>query len=526
MYEFDADFVAKLDALRAEGVAPYPNGLEQTHVSTDLHRAFDGVDDPTTVDGFDDVAVAGRLMFRNKMGKAMFLRLQDRGDTVVIGHDDDGNPIHRHGIIQVWVQRDRLGVDAFNQLKKLDIGDFVHARGPVIRTRTGELTIHAQSCQLAGKILETFPDRYHGVQDVELKARRRYVDLFMNPETRAAFKLRSRILRYIRNFLEERDYLEVETPMMQPIPGGAAARPFVTHHNALDLELFLRIAPELYLKRLLVGGLERVFEINRNFRNEGISVKHNPEFTMIELYQAWATYTDLMDLTEELLRGLVRDVVRAGEDNPSLVVEFGDHTVDFGSDFRRAGMDELICEKTELTADQMRDPAALEAFWRAHQSVDDDDRLPTDWGHWWELLFETYVEHTLVSPTFVTRFPAAISPLARRNDEDPELTDRFELIVATWELANAFSELNDPVDQAARFEAQVQARDAGDDEAMYFDADYVRALSYGMPPAAGEGIGIDRLVMLLTGRTTIREVILFPTLRPEKTGETSEADAD
>ena len=520
MYDFDPAWLAKLDELRADGVNPYPNGMAPTHTSTELHAAFKDVEDPTTLEGWGEVAVAGRLMFRNKMGKAMFLRVQDRGEANVEGTDKDGEPEMKGGVIQLWVKRDLVGADAYTRLKKLDIGDHVWARGTLFRTRTGELTLVVTEACLASKILTPFPDRFHGMTDVELRSRQRYVDLFMNSATRDTFRDRSKIIRYVRTFFEDREFIEVETPMMQTIPGGAAARPFVTHHNALDMALYLRIAPELFLKRLLVGGLERVFEINRSFRNEGTSVKHNPEFTMLEFYWAWATYRDLMDLTEELLVGLVKHV--RGDD---MHVAFNGHDIDFSPPFRRAHMDDLIVEHTTLAADQMRDSEALEAYWRAHETVKEGDKLPTTVGKWWEWLFEEYVEHKLVNPTFVTGFPAEISPLARRNDEDPFRTDRFELIVATWELANAFSELNDPVDQAARFAAQVEARDGGDDEAMFFDADYIRALTNGMPPAAGQGIGIDRLVMLLTGRTSIREVILFPTLRPEQS-ESTEPAAD
>jgi lysyl-tRNA synthetase class 2 len=299
--------------------------------------------------------------------------------------------------------------------------------------------------------------------------------------------------------------------MMQVIPGGASARPFITHHNALDIDLFLRVAPELYLKRLVVGGFDRVFEINRNFRNEGISLKHNPEFTMLEFYQAWATYLDLMDLTEELLGALARDVL-----GDALRVTVGEHVIDFSPPYRRASMGDLIVEHAGIDASALRDPAALERRWREIHDVAAGERLPETWAGWWEWYFDAFVEPNLVNPTFVTGFPAEISPLARRSDDDPQLTDRFELIIGTWEIANAFTELNDPVDQAGRFAAQVASKERGNDEAMYFDRDYVRALTYGMPPTAGQGIGIDRLVMLLTGNPSIREVILFPTLRPER----------
>jgi len=506
VFEFDKKFLTKLGELREMGVEPWPNGFEVTHLSTELHARFKGVEDPSAED-YGEVAIGGRIMFRNRMGKAMFIRLADRGEPTVDDVDNEGNAIKRGGVIQVWIKRDNVGEQAYDKLKKLDIGDFLWARGTMMRTRTGEVTLKANAAQMAAKVMSPFPDRFHGVTDVQLRARMRYVDLFMNAETKAVFRMRSRLVRYIRNFFEQRDYLEVETPMMQPIPGGAVARPFETHHNALDMQLFLRIAPELYLKRLVVGGLERVFELNRTFRNEGISLKHNPEFTMIEFYQAWATYEDLIVLTEELVSGLALDVVG------SLQIPFEDKVIDYSRPWKRADMDVLICEATGIAHDQMRDADALRAFWVSKHG--DGEKLPTTVGKWWELLFDEYVEATLINPTFVTGFPAEISPLARRTDGDPFRTDRFEFFINGWEVGNAFSELNDPIDQAERFAAQAQQRTGGDDEAMYFDADYIRALSFAMPPTAGEGIGIDRLVMLLTGTPSIRDVILFPTLRPE-----------
>jgi len=509
MYEFDPAWLAKLEQMRSEGREPYPNGFTVTHVSTELHEKAVGVEDPATLE-LGDVCIAGRVRFRNRMGKAMFLRVQDRGEARVADTDKDGNDVLRGGIIQVYLRRDEVGDEPFAHMKALDIGDFVWVKGFLMRTRTGELSVQAKEIAFAGKIMQPFPDRFHGMTDTETRSRQRYVDLFMNESTRTTFRRRSAILRYLRNFFWDRDFMEVETPMMQPIPGGANARPFQTHHNALDMELFLRIAPELYLKRLVVGGLERVFEINRSFRNEGVSQKHNPEFTMLEFYQAWATDRDLMDLTEELLVGLVDEVIGTRQ------VQFGDFDIDFSPPFRRADMDELIAEFTDLSREDCADPAKMEAFWRANQRVGDDEKLPDTRGKWWEWLFDAYVEGKLVNPTFVTGFPTEISPLSRRRDGEPDRVDRFELIIATWEIANAFSELNDPVDQAQRFADQVAARDAGDEEGMHFDHDYIRALTYGMPPTAGQGIGVDRLVMLLTGQTNIRDVILFPTLRHEQ----------
>jgi lysyl-tRNA synthetase class 2 len=506
MYPFDEKFLTKIEELRAAGVEPYPNGLTVTHTSTELHARFVGVEMPDP----EPVAIGGRVMFRNRMGKVMFLRIQDRGEPSVDDVDSDGTPVKRGGMIQVFVRKNDVGEESYERLKKLDIGDFLWARGTMMRTRTGELSVRAEEACLASKVMTPFPDRFHGVADVELRSRQRYVDLFINPDTRETFRRRSRIVQQFREFFLRRDFLEVETPMLHAIPGGAAARPFVTHHNTLDMPLYLRIAPELYLKRLVVGGLERVFEINRSFRNEGVSPRHNPEFTMIEFYMAWATYDDLMDLTEELLVEVVDTV--AG----TRALSFGDLEMDWSPPFRRADMDALIAENTELSLADLEDPAAMEAYWRARHDVAEGERLPTSRGKWWELLFETHVEHTLINPTFVTGFPTEISPLARRSDGDPSRVDRFELFAATWELGNAFSELNDPVDQAGRFEAQAVARVEGDDESMYFDHDYIRALTYAMPPTAGMGIGIDRVVQLLTDRRHIKEVLLFPTLRPEQ----------
>ncbi len=491
MFEFDAEFLAKAEALRASGVEPWPNGLRVTHTTAEVAAEWQLEPDRRLED--TDVSVGGRVMFRNRMGKALFLRIQDRA-----------------GKLQVYVRKEEVGEATFEVLKGLDIGDFLWARGFVMTTRTGELSVQAREAKLAAKTLTPFPDRWHGLSDVELRSRQRYVDLMMSDESREVFRRRSKIVAFIRDFFHRRDFLEVETPMMQVIPGGANARPFVTHHNALDIDLYLRVAPELYLKRLVVGGFERVFEINRNFRNEGVSTRHNPEFTMLEFYLAWATHEDLIRLTEELLAELVPAVTGGSR------VPFGDQEIDFSRPFRRGDMDELVAEKTGLSRAQLRDVEAMRAFWIANQDSRKD--LPTSMGRWWELLFETYVEQTLVNPTFVTGFPTEISPLARKSDADPAVVDRFELYAAGREIANAFSELNDPVDQAARFQAQVDARAAGDEEGMHFDADYIRALTYGLPPTAGEGIGIDRLVMLLTDRTSIREVILFPTLRPEQAG--------
>ncbi|MEQ1500659.1 MAG: lysine--tRNA ligase [Myxococcota bacterium] len=495
MYPFDEQFLAKLAELRAAGVEPYPSGSVVRDTAAALIAAHGGLESgserPDT-----DVSVGGRVMFRNRMGKALFLRLQDRTGT-----------------IQVYVRKDEArGVDAaaFDRLNGIDIGDHLWARGFVIRTRTGELTVQAREAHLAAKILTPFPDRWHGVADVELRSRQRYVDLFLNEDTRETFRRRSAIVRYVREYFHGREFLEVETPMMQAIPGGATARPFVTHHNALDIDLYLRIAPELYLKRLVVGGLERVFEINKNFRNEGLSFKHNPEFTMLEFYQAWATWHDLVDLTEDLLQGLVQAVCG------TRIVTYGERTIDFTGPYRRASMEELVREATGLA--DVRDGERIRAWWAASGGIPVPDPWPQTIGRCWEAVYDAFVEHALIQPTFVTHHPTEISPLSRRNDQDPTVVDRFELVIAGREIANGFSELNDPVDQADRFAAQARAREAGDAESMHFDEDYVRALTYAMPPTAGEGIGIDRLVMLLTDKASIRDVILFPTHRPARTG--------
>jgi len=476
VYDFDPEWTAKLDELREAGRNPYPGPHEHidiTHYAANVHSEFKKWADPVALVGKKYVSVGGRLMYRNKMGKSMFLRLQDST-----------------GIIQVYVRKENVPEGEFDWLKKLDIGDIVCAHGYVFRTKAGEITIMAGYCQLAAKTLMPMPDRQHGVQDVETRARQRYVDLYMNEDSRKAFIQRSKIVRAIRNFFDNEDYIEVETPSLQTIPGGANAKPFETHHNALDIPMFMRIAPELFLKRLIVGGLDRVFEIGKNFRNEGVSTKHNPEFTTVEFYAAWECYENLMDQIENLVRHLAGVTADPEDGYPMgevVGIQFGGVDIDLAGPWRRATMAELVQEATGETATGTK---LLE-------------------------LFEEHVEHTLINPTFVTGYPVEVSPLAKRNHKDPTIVDRFELFINGWEIANGFNELNDPVDQAARFQAQAEARADGDDEAMYFDADYIRALSYGMPPTAGAGIGVDRLVMLLTDRQSIREVILFPTMRPE-----------
>lgn len=510
MFEFDDDRLQKVAALREAGVQPYPHNLHVSHTTTAV-RELIGEHDAEALSADETVVtIAGRLRFRNKMGKAGFGRIQDRvgriqfyirRDTSEAQACDADDP--KNGGFQV------IAPAEFNSIwKKLDIGDHVHITGRLMRTRTGEPTVNVQQIRLASKCMSSLPDKHKGLTDQEFRSRQRYVDLFMNEESRVTFQRRSQVVRYIRRFFEDRDFMEVETPMLQAIPGGATARPFVTHHNALDMELYMRVAPELYLKRLVVGGFERVFEVNRNFRNEGISTKHNPEFTMLEFYWAYANWHDLMDLTEQLCRELAETVCG------SATVPYGEHQLDFGSPWRRLPMAEAISEATGLSAEQVRDPDALRARWLVDHPADvDSDDLPTTMGRWFERFFDAYVERHLIQPTFITHFPTEISPLSRRNEEDPEIVDRFELFIAGREIANGFNELNDPVDQAQRFAAQVAQREGGDDEAMYFDDDYIQALTYGLPPTAGEGIGIDRLVMLLTDRASIRDVILFPTLR-------------
>jgi lysyl-tRNA synthetase class 2 len=506
MYEFDESRLEKIAGLREEGIAPYPHNLSVSHTAAEAVAMMGERDNEALAEDPTEVTVAGRLMFRNLMGKAGFARIQDRS-----------------GRVQVYVKKNTIGEDAFAIWKKLDVGDHIHIRGKFMRTRTGEATIQATTLSLAGKCIASMPDKHKGIRDIEFKSRQRYVDLFMDPESAETFRRRSEIVRYTRQFFTDRDHLEVETPMMHVIPGGAAARPFVTHHNALDMDLYMRVAPELYLKRLVVGGFDRVFEINRNFRNEGVSTKHNPEFTMLEFYEAYQTWHGLMELTEDLVSGMAIHVTGAKE------VEYGDITLDFSKPWRRLKMADAIAQYAGMEADAVTDPEALKARWiEDHPKDAKDPKMPTTVGKWYELFMDAYVEEHLVQPTFITHFPVEISPLSRRSETEPGIAERFELFIAGREIANGFNELNDPVDQAERFEAQAKSREAGDDEAMYFDSDYIRALTYGLPPTAGEGIGIDRLVMLLTNRQSIREVILFPTLRPERVqgADSEESDTD
>jgi lysyl-tRNA synthetase class 2 len=485
-----ADRRAKLKALRAHGIA-YPNDFRPDAFAGDLQDEYAGRDAAGIEAEARTVRVAGRMLLKRVQGKVSFAQVQDMT-----------------GRVQLFVQANALG-DAYEAFKTWDVGDIVGAEGVLMRTRTGELSVKCRALRLLTKSLRPLPDKWHGLADVETRYRRRYVDLIINPDAREVFKLRARTVRFIRDFLEapERRFMEVETPMMHPIPGGATARPFVTHHNALDLDMYLRVAPELYLKRLTVGGFERVYEINRNFRNEGVSTRHNPEFTMLELYQAYATYTEIMDLTEELVREAARHAVgRTG-------LAWEGRSIDLEPRFRRWRLGEAVRPHNPEIADhELRDRAALA---RHCERLGIPVRNEYGWGKLLLEIFEKTVEADLVQPTFITAYPTEVSPLARANDADPGVTDRFELFIGGKELANGFSELNDPEDQAARFQAQVEAKDSGDVEAMHFDADYIRALEYGLPPTGGLGVGIDRLVMFFADVPSIRDVLLFPYMRPE-----------
>ena len=484
-----AQRLAKLEQIKTERNA-YPNDFKPDAFAGQLAEQYGVKNQEALAEAVIEVSIAGRIMTRRIMGKASFVTIQDRS-----GH------------IQLFLQRDALGEEIYREFKHYDIGDIIGVRGTLFKTRTDELSVRVNELRLLTKALRPLPEKFHGLTDAEMRYRQRYVDLIMNQESRDLFRKRAATIQYIREYMVGQQFLEVETPMMQPIPGGAVARPFETHHNALDMPLFLRIAPELYLKRLVVGGLERVFEINRSFRNEGVSTRHNPEFTMLEFYQAYATYEDFMDLTEDMLRGLVKEITGSTE------LEYQGEQLDFESPFARMTMLESITQyNSDLTRDKLD---TLEAARDTAKALNIEIKPGDGLGKVQTEIFETTVEHRLVQPTFITEYPVEVSPLSRRNDERTEFADRFEFFAAGRELANGFSELNDPIDQAERFRAQVAEKEAGDTEAMHYDADYIRALEYGMPPTAGEGIGIDRLVMLLTDSASIREVLLFPLMRPE-----------
>ncbi len=475
----------KLAAARAKGNA-FPNDFRREHYCADLQKQYADVSKEDLEAQAIPVKVAGRIM----LNRGAFMVIQDSS-----------------GRLQVYVDRKGLDKEKLAEIKTWDLGDIIAAEGTLARSGKGDLYVHMTAVQLLTKSLRPLPDKHHGLTDTEQRYRQRYVDLIVNDEVRDTFVTRSKVISYIRNFLTQRGFLEVETPMLQTIPGGASAKPFETHHNALDLEMYLRIAPELYLKRLVVGGFEKVFEINRNFRNEGVSTRHNPEFTMLEFYQAYADYEDNMDLTEELFRELALEVLGTTD------VPYQGKVFHFGEPFVRLSLfDSILKYNPEITAEDLQDLDKARALAKKHGA----DVLGFEGlGKLQTMIFEETVEHKLEQPTFITRYPFEVSPLARRSDDDPSVTDRFELFIGGREIANAYSELNDAEDQAERFMAQVADKDAGDDEAMHYDADFVRALEYGMPPTAGEGIGIDRLVMLLTDSPSIRDVILFPHMRPE-----------
>ncbi|WP_347259545.1 lysine--tRNA ligase [Rudaea sp.] len=479
----------KLRALRAQGIA-FPNDFAPDAFAGDLLAEFEGRTAEEVEAAARRVKVSGRMMSRRDTGKLAFVHIQDMT-----------------GRIQLFVQVNTVGEETYKPFKTWDIGDIVAAEGTLMRTKTGELSVRVDKLRLLTKSLRPLPDKWHGMADVEQRYRQRYVDLIVTPESRRVFELRSRIVRHIRNLLDSKRFLEVETPMMHVIPGGATARPFVTHHNALDLDLYLRVAPELYLKRLTVGGFERVYEINRNFRNEGVSTRHNPEFTMLELYQAYATYNEIMDITEEMIRTAARDVVGR------TALTWEGREIDVGPAFRRWKMEDAVLEHNpQIARADLRDRAKIAAH---AEKLGVHVKPGYGWGKIVLEIFEKTVEQTLIQPTFITTHPTEVSPLSRANDRDPEVTDRFELFIGGKEIANGFSELNDPEEQAERFRAQVDAKDSGDDEAMHFDADYIRALEVGLPPTGGLGVGIDRLVMLLADVPSIRDVLLFPYMRPE-----------
>lgn len=480
---------SKLDAIRTQRNA-YPNQFRRSHLAEELHDKYDAMDkeslDPQNI----EVAVLGRMMSQRLFGKGGFAVLRDVS-----------------GPIQLFVQLNAVGEDKFGDFKTWDMGDIVYGKGTLFKTKTNELSVKVTELHMVTKSLRPLPEKFHGLSDQETRYRQRYVDLIVNQGSAEVFKTRSKMVSHIRRYMEDLDFLEVETPMMHVIPGGATAKPFTTHHNALDLELYLRVAPELFLKRLTVGGFEKVFEINRNFRNEGVSTKHNPEFTMMEFYWAYADYNELMDLTEQLFRSLAKEVKGTEQ------FSYQGHELDFGQPFRRQSMASLVAQYSDGLSENDCNNLSLMQKYCDDKGVSYDKKWTK--GELLAELFDLYVEENLIQPTFVTEYPIEISPLSRRNDDNPEITDRFELFICGNEIANGFSELNDPEDQADRFRQQVANLEAGDDEAMHFDADYIRALEHGMPPAAGEGIGIDRLVMLFTDSASIRDVLLFPYMKPE-----------
>jgi lysyl-tRNA synthetase class 2 len=491
-----------LEEIRGLGFEAYPHKYERTHTISGIVEQYHSATGEEIETAQLEVRVAGRIHAINRMGKAAFIRFTDGRE-----------------LLQIYLKSNEVDERTWALFKLLDLGDFIGAAGKLFRTRTGELSIHADSITFLSKALLPPPDKYYGLHDVETRYRQRYADLIASREVRRVFETRSRIIREIRNYFDSRGYVEVETPMLTPLPTGAAARPFITHHNALDIDLYARIAPELYLKRLIVGGFEKVYEINRNFRNEGISIKHNPEFTMLEWYEAYSDYEDLINLTEELISGLVDQVCGKS------LVEYGDHKIDFSRPWKRLTMREAVAhhwpgDQARPTAEDISARESLLGWIEGSSLIELRSRAEhlkgLDYGYLLGEVFEHIVEPNLINPTFITEFPTELSPLSKQSEQDPRFVDRFELIVATMEIANAFCEINDPADQRRRFESQMRLRQQGDEEAMLIDEDYIRALSYAMPPTAGEGIGIDRLTMILTNQRSIRDVILFPHMRPEK----------
>lgn len=479
----------KLDKLRALGTTAFPNTFKRDAYSAELHHKYDEVDAEALKEQEIPVKIAGRVVTKRQMGKASFITIQDG-----------------KGRIQAYLAKDVLGDEAYQYfLDFTDLGDIVAVEGTVFKTKVGELSVRATSYQILTKALRPLPDKFHGLADQEVRYRQRYLDLITNEDSRKTFEIRSKLIAGIRKYLVDRDFMEVETPMLQAIAGGAAAKPFITHHNALDMEMYLRIAPELYLKRLVVGGFERVFELNRNFRNEGVSVRHNPEFTMLEFYMAYANVYDLMDMLEDMLSGLALDILGTTD------VPYGDYVFDFKGPYQRLTMVEAICKYApEITPEQVMDEATCEALLKA-RGIEREK----SWGHGRCIaeLFEATAEEHLIQPTIIYQYPIEVSPLARKNDDNPFFTDRFEFFIGGREIGNGYSELNDAQDQAERFRDQLKAKDLGDDEAMAFDEDFVWALEQAMPPTAGQGLGIDRLAMIFSNSPSIRDVILFPALR-------------
>jgi lysyl-tRNA synthetase class 2 len=489
-----------LEQITQLGFSPYPHRFDRTHSITQIVHQFGATTGDELENQRPQARVAGRIHAINIMGKASFIRFTDGAE-----------------LLQIYIKSNEVDEQVWQLFKLLDLGDFIGTEGRLFRTRTGELSIHADSLTFLAKALVPPPDKYYGLHEIELRYRQRYADLIANREVRRVFEARSQIIRLIRNYFDERGYMEVETPMLTSLPTGATARPFVTHHNALDIDLYARIAPELYLKRLIVGGFEKVYEINRNFRNEGIDRSHNPEFTMLEWYQAYSEYEDLLRLTEELI-SLLTEQICGGS-----VLEYGETKIDFTRPWRRLTMREAVIHYWPSSSDRptIEDLSDTEGILRlAAQDPNLKSHLShlrtLDYGHLLGEVFEHIAESHLLDPTFITEFPTELSPLSKQNQDDPRFVDRFELFIASMEIANGFCEINDPEDQRRRFENQMKLRERGDEEAMLVDEDYIRALSYGMPPTAGEGVGIDRLVMLLTNSRSIRDVILFPHMRPEK----------